>query len=223
MEGFLVPMYVPIIKVGILVEPHGEAKGRPTPLLVENNLAGFEFGLVRLPQPATSPDCRPSFSFEKGKIRPENRPSLTILGSLEQELRVHHRYIIRVQQQHFAKPRMHNCIGLKFPALQSPRRKAFSHFQGINALNAQRSQQRPHLAIHFAPPKMPYLHGQTTPQVPQQIDADPGVGEVLYSTAANDDSTSSEVAGISRNAPDELITRDSRTGDMQRLLVVRIR
>ena len=43
-ESFFIAMEVPVIKIRLLVEPHGQRERAPGPFLVDHNLTAFKFG-----------------------------------------------------------------------------------------------------------------------------------------------------------------------------------
>src|SRR6266850_3261 len=220
MEGFFVPVKVSIIKVGIFIEPKGEAEGRPAALFVNEDLAGLKLSLPGRAQAATTPDRGQLFILCMVIIGPENCAGRMELRRVKQELGIRHGYVIGIQEENLAKRGMKDGIGLEFPSAKTAGWKFFTEFAGINALNTQRGEQRFHALIQFVFPEMPELHRQPTAQPAQHINANPGIGEVFDSTAADHDTPATVLIGIRRDAGDELVAGHSRRMKVQGMLVI---
>jgi hypothetical protein len=139
MEGLLIAVQVLIVKVGVLVKPHGQAKRPPASPSIHHHLAAFELRLLGLAQSAASPDGSGFWVLPSLVIGPENRPSASELGSIEQKLRIDHRHIVGIEQQDFPERAMEEGIRLEFPSVQGAGRKLPSPPGSVDAPNVERS------------------------------------------------------------------------------------
>lgn len=169
-------MDVPVEKVRVLVVPHAQGQRRPMPRLVEQHLAALQ--LPRFPgrQPARPPD--EPLGPQHPVVRPKHRPGAPVLRGLEQILRVGHRHIVGVQQQHLLKRAVPDGIGLEFPAAHAPGRMAPHHLRGVDALDIEPFEEPRHPGLKLRLSQMPELRRQPAPQPPERLQAHPGRREI---------------------------------------------
>lgn len=104
LEGAFVAVDVVIIEVGVFVVMHRQIDRRPTPGLIDHDLAAFDFGLVpvedfrRFPH---WPGC-----FHSAEVRPKNGACRVELSGGEQEFWIDQGHVVGVQEQYFPELRM---------------------------------------------------------------------------------------------------------------------
>src|SRR2546430_3908302 len=183
MESFFIAMEVLVIKIRLLVEPHGQRERAPAAFLVDHNLTAFEFGTGWPFEPTIIPNRLGL--FELTVIGPENGTRIFELFGFKQELWIHYRNIIRVQKQHFAKWRMQNRVRFQFPASENASGAGFSDSESVDTVHAQGFEQCFHMGTHLLPPKIPELNRQRAAQVTQHVNAYPGAWKILDAAATD--------------------------------------
>src|SRR5260370_41249594 len=131
MEGFFVSVEETIIKVGIFIEPKGEAQGVPAALFINEDLAGFKLSLPGRAESTTAPDRDQLFILYVVIIGPENCAGRMELWRAKQEFGIGDGNVISIQEEDLAKRGMKDGVGLKFPSAETEGWKFFAELAGI--------------------------------------------------------------------------------------------
>ncbi len=209
-KSLLVAVDVPVVEIRVVVVVLGEAERLPASLLVDHDLAGLDLGLVTILNAENLPAR--VVAVEASQVGPEQRPVRAVLPRAEERLGVRRDTIVGVEQQDLAKRTVQNRVRLQFPAAENPRGMHVSHSSRVYALDAQRGDQFLHVFVQLSPAEIPELNGETTADMSEQRDRDPGVGEIRESPTADDDAAAVIYVRVVADGGDELLGAVERGG-----------